>query len=251
MVLDRDKDAGKVDVRFNIAENRQSVVADVVVEGNDKTSENMIRTQLELTPGSVLDLKKMGNSRRNLYTTGAYSLVEIVREDVDAPTGEQTRARQTDASGAPQKFVRLRVRVREVQPYEVRYGGFFDTERGPGGIVDVSNRNSLGSARVLSLRARYDSQLQELRLSFSQPLLRRFPVKTIASPFFRANTIQQQKIQIHSASIGLAFRSSRKPGPGSTTCGTTGTAWSAQRPTMRVRMYCLRCWWTPLFESVP
>ena len=92
----------------------------------------------------------MGNSRRNLYNTGAYSLVEIVREEVDGAAGAQTRARQSN--GADQKLVRLRVRVRAVQPFEVRYGGYFDTERGPGGIVDVSNRNSLGSARVAKLR---------------------------------------------------------------------------------------------------
>jgi outer membrane protein assembly factor BamA len=144
----------------------------------------MIRTQLEVEPGGVLDLQKLGNSRRNLYNTGAYSLVEIVREEVDGTPGEQTRARQTE-TGSEQKRVRLHVRVREVQPFEVRYGGFFDTERGPGGIIDLSNRNSLGSARVATMRVRYDSQLQEVRLSFSQPLLRRFPVKTIISPFAR------------------------------------------------------------------
>jgi outer membrane protein assembly complex protein YaeT len=214
MVLERDKDAGKVDVRFDIAENRQSIVTDVIVEGNRKTSENLIRTQLELAPGGVLDLRKMGNSRRNLYNTGAYSLVEIVREDADGGAdGEQTRARQTDAGGSAQKLVRLRVRVREVQPYEVRYGGFFDTERGPGGIVDVSNRNSLGSARVASMRARYDKQLQELRLSFSQPLLRRFPVKTIASPFFRRerNPATEKSDPFSVDRIGFSIQQEARP----------------------------------------
>jgi outer membrane protein assembly factor BamA len=35
------------------------------------------------------------------------------------------------------------------------------------------------------LRTRYDSQLQEARLYLSQPLLRRFPVKTIVTPYWR------------------------------------------------------------------
>jgi outer membrane protein assembly factor BamA len=155
----------------------------------------------------------MGNSRRNLYNTGAYSLVEIVREDVDAAPGEQTRARQADAGGEPPRLVRLRVRVREVQPFEVRYGGFFDTERGPGGIVDLSNRNSLGSARVATLRARYDTQLQELRLSFSQPLLRRFPVKTIASPFFRRerNPATEQSDPFSVDRIGFSIQQEARP----------------------------------------
>jgi outer membrane protein assembly complex protein YaeT len=183
MVLDRSPQERTVDIRFNITEGRQSVVKEVIVQGNVKTSENMILTQLELEPGAVLDLKKLGSSRRNLYSTGAYGLVEILREDIVPAEGEQVRARET--SEGMQKPVRLRVRVREIQPFELRYGALFDTERGPGGIVDLSNRNSLGSARVLGFRGRYDSQLQEARIYFSQPLLRRFPVKTIISPFLR------------------------------------------------------------------
>jgi outer membrane protein assembly complex protein YaeT len=181
--LKRNQDAGTVDLRFQIAENRQSVVRDVVIEGRENTSDNLVRTQLELGAGDILDLKKLGESRRNLYNTGAYSMVEIAREEIVPEGAEQTRARQEGTPG--EKPVRLRVKVREIQPFEIRYGGFFDTERGPGAILDVFNRNSLGSARVLGLRTRYDSQLQEARLYFSQPLLQRFPVKTIVSPFIR------------------------------------------------------------------
>jgi outer membrane protein assembly complex protein YaeT len=217
MVLDRDKAAGQLDIKFQIAENRQAVVSDVVVEGNVNTSENLILTQLELKPGAVLDLQKVGDSRRNLYNTGAYSLVEILREELVGPQAEQTRARQESAplqaSALPQKQVRLRVRVREIQPFEVRYGGFFDTERGPGGILDLSNRNSLGSARVLGLRARYDSQLQEARLYFSQPLLRRFPVRTIISPFFRReqNPATRESDPFNVDRLGFSIQQEARP----------------------------------------
>lgn len=178
------KTAGRVDFTFRITEHRQSVVRDIVIEGRESTSESLVRTQLELAPGDILDLAKLAESRRNLYNTGAYSLIDITREEITTEGGEQVRSRQT-AEATGEKPVRLRVRVREVQPYELRYGGFFDTERGPGGIVDIANRNSLGSARVLGLRARYDSQLREGRLYFQQPELRRFPFKTIVSPFVR------------------------------------------------------------------
>jgi len=109
-----------------------------------------------------------------LYHTAAYSLVEITQEGVEA-----------ESNAAGRKPVRLRVRVREVQPFQLRYGAFYDTERGPGLIADLTNRNSLGSARTLGLRTRYDAQLQEVRLYFTQPLLRRFPVSTTVSPYVR------------------------------------------------------------------
>jgi outer membrane protein assembly complex protein YaeT len=211
MVVERHPEAATLDIRFNIAENRQAVVSEVIVEGNTNTSENMIRTQLELAPGAVLDLKKLGNSRRNLYNSGAYSLVEILREEIPLAEGEQVRARQ--ATSTAQKPVRLRVRVREIQPFELRYGALFDTERGPGGIVDISNRNSLGSARVLGLRTRYDSQLQEARIYFSQPLLRRFPVKTIASPFIRRerNPATTKSDPFNTDRVGFSLQQEAKP----------------------------------------
>lgn len=172
-VLERGAATGAVNVVFRIAERARSVVAEIDVRGNRTTSGQMIRGQLEVRPGDPLDLRRIAASRRNLYNTGAYSSVEIVREPVET------------AQAGADKPVNLRVIVREVQPFEFRYGGFYDTERGPGVIADITNRNSLGSARSLGLRTRYDSQLQEMRLHFSQPLLRRFPLETIVSPYLR------------------------------------------------------------------
>ena len=112
----------------------------------------------------------MANSRRNLYHTGAFSLVDVIREEITSEPAAQSADRPPLSSA--QKPVRLIVRVQEVQPFELRYGGFYDTERGPGVIADLTNRNTLHSARTAGLRIRYDSQLKEARLYFTQPLLR-------------------------------------------------------------------------------
>ena len=81
------------------------------------------------------------------------------------------------------KPILLKAKLREVQPFDLRYGAYFDTDRGPGAIVDFTNRNSLGSARAIGGRLRYDGDFREGRVFFSQPLLRRFPVQTIFSGF--------------------------------------------------------------------
>ncbi|MBI4907949.1 MAG: outer membrane protein assembly factor BamA [Acidobacteria bacterium] len=172
MMLRRSPQAGQVDLVFKIVENKKSVVAGISVEGNSKTSEKLIRSQLELKEGDVLDMRKLGNSRRNLYLMGAYASVDITREEVE---------QQADQSADHR--VQLRVKVRELQPFQLKYGAFYDTERGPGGIADISNRNTLGSARVLGLRTRYDSQLREGRVYFTQPKLLRFPLQTTLSPY--------------------------------------------------------------------
>jgi outer membrane protein assembly factor BamA len=163
-----DKAAGEVDVAFSISEGSQSVVAGVTIQGNEKVSENLVRRQIQLMDAQPLDLSALARSRRNLYNTGAFSLVDITRREVD---GDGAQASQP-------KNVEINVALREVQPIQIRYGGSYDTERGPGGIFDISNHNSLGKAREIGLRSRYDRQGHEGRIYFNQPELAYFPKTT-------------------------------------------------------------------------
>ena len=168
-------DRSLVDLNFRIVENARGVVSDVVIEGNRHISEGFIRSQVQLKPGDPVNIQDMSESRRKLYNTGAFAAVEINREDL---------AGTATAPGADHP-VRLRVKVEEVQPFELRYGGYYDTERGPGGMVDVTSRNLLGGAREIGLRGRYDSELHEARLNFSEPFLTRLPIKTVAGVYLR------------------------------------------------------------------
>ena len=170
-----DRTAASVDVAFTIVEGRQTVVAGIAVEGNRRTSERLVRGQVELGASQPLDLAVLARSRRNLYSTGAFSIADISHEEV-ASEG-------TDNDN--QKPVRLNVSVREVQPVQVRYGLSYDTEGGLGGILDFSIHNSLGKARVFGMQGRYDSEIHEGRVYVSQPSLRSWPRKTIASVYFR------------------------------------------------------------------
>jgi outer membrane protein assembly complex protein YaeT len=181
-----DRNATSVDVAFTIAEGRQSVVADIGVEGNRKTSEGLVRGQVELSPSQPLDLAALARSRRNLYSTGAFSIADITREEVDAETAVSAPAASTVAGvDDNQKSVRLNVLVREVQPVQMRYGLSYDTEGGLGGILDFSVHNALGKARVFGAQGRYDSEIHEGRVYVSQPSLRSWPRKTTASVYFR------------------------------------------------------------------
>ena len=88
------------------------------------------------------------------------------------------------AQTAEPKPVEINVAVREVQPIQIRYGASYDTEGGLGGIFDISNLNSLGGARELGLRSRYDSQIHDGRIYLNQPALTYLP-KTMFTVYFR------------------------------------------------------------------
>ena len=163
-----------VDLTFNIEENKQHIVREVVVKGRNETSENFVRHQLELKPGDILDRDKVARSRRNLYDTQAFALVDIRAEEIATPLATER-----------EQPMRLEVSVREVRPFELQYGGSYDTERGVGLLTSIENRNSLGKARVLGALARYDGETREGRLYFSQPLLRSIPIQTSVVGFAR------------------------------------------------------------------
>jgi outer membrane protein assembly factor BamA/autotransporter translocation and assembly factor TamB len=189
-----DRASGEVGVSFSIREGRQSVVAGIMIGGNQKVSDYLIQRQIQVASAQPLDLSALARSRRNLYDIGAFSVVDITRKDLDAGAPADpaitaappaTDGSSTDGAQTSQpKSVEINVHVREVQPIQIRYGGSYDTERGAGGIFDISNHNSLGKAREIGLQSRYDRQLHEGRIYINQPPLTYFP-KTTGSIYLR------------------------------------------------------------------
>ena len=206
-----DRIAGRTTIDFAINEGRQAIVAEVRIAGNDETSNRLVREQVLLTPGTPLNLQALSRSRKNLYDSGAFSVVDLSRETVlEAP--------QTGLVGAitglqpTQKPVVVDVSVREVQPYQFRYGASYDTEGKLGGVLDASVHNILGKARVFGVSSRYDAQLREGRFYMSQPTLRHWPIQTTASIYYREerNPATQITDAFHVDRRGASLQQERK-----------------------------------------
>jgi outer membrane protein assembly complex protein YaeT len=177
-----DRVGGRTGVAFTINEGRQAVVSEIRIAGNDKTSERLVREQVIVKPAEPLNLQALSRSRKNLYDSGAFSIVDLSRDTIteaSAPIGAITGLKPT------QKPVVIDVAVREVQPYQIRYGASYDTEGKLGGVLDASLHNTFGKARVIGVSSRYDAQLREGRLYMTQPMLLHFPIQTTASLYYR------------------------------------------------------------------
>jgi outer membrane protein assembly complex protein YaeT len=185
--------ASQTDINFRIDENRRSVISELEVEGHDQTTPAFVLRQLTFRVGDVLDPFRLATSRKNLYDTGAYTLVDVQTE----PVQEQT---PQDPTVQP---VRITVKVREVTPYRLRYGAFYDTEGGPGFSMDVSRRNFLNNAATLGLSGRYDGNLNEVRPYFSQPYVRGIPLKTDVSAFWQREIRPQANFRVNRTGVSL------------------------------------------------
>jgi outer membrane protein assembly complex protein YaeT len=172
--ITRDQGAALANVSFEIEEHRQGVIREIVVEGNDRSSERFVRRQLSINQGDLLDLEQIARSRTGLYNTGVYSLVDFETEEIPEPGID---------SSSDIKPVRIRVKVSEVTPYRLRYGAFYSTDRGAGVTIDLARRNFLGKAAVLGMSTRYDSKLKEIRGYFGQPSVGGIPLRTNLTAF--------------------------------------------------------------------
>jgi outer membrane protein assembly complex protein YaeT len=178
-----DRPGGRAGVVFTIDEGRQAVISDIRVAGNDEISEQLVLEQLEIEPQQPLNLRALSRSRKNLYDSGAFSMVDLSGETVAETSDAAFVGALSGAAAAPAPVV-VEVGVREVQPYQFRYGLSYDTEGGIGGVFDASAHNVLGKARVVGVSGRYDTQLHDARLYISQPTLRQWPIETIASVYY-------------------------------------------------------------------
>jgi outer membrane protein assembly complex protein YaeT len=178
------------DVTFQIAERRQSIIRDIVIEGNEGTSTSFVQRQLDFKVGDALDVSKIDITRKRLYATGVYASVDFQNEEM-AGAG----------SDSEKKDVRVRIRLREVSPYRLQYGLFYDNERGPGGLFEMQSLNLFGRATTLGMKLRYDSDLKEGRLYFNQPFVTNNFLKLDATAFVQ----REDRVAFSSKRIGFSL----------------------------------------------
>ncbi len=179
--IEQSPESTHADIVFQIDENRQSIIGEILIEGNRLTSADLVKRMLTFDTEEALDFSELSNTRRKLYEIGLYSFVDFETEELPGNASKTI------------KTVRITIKLKELNTYRLNYGGYYDTESGPGGIADFTRRSPLGQASTLGLRLRYDSDLRQGRLYYSQPYIKGFKLKTDMSLFVqrevRANTI--------------------------------------------------------------
>lgn len=146
-------DAEHVDVRWTIVEGPRVVIDRVLVSGNTRTSEDLIRREVALTQGSPLGDDALIESQRRLATLGLFRRVRIV----ELPhAGSVTRD--------------ILIEVEEAPATTIAYGGGLEAGRrlrtgddaqveerlefAPRGFFQISRRNLWGKNRSISFFTR-------------------------------------------------------------------------------------------------
>jgi outer membrane protein insertion porin family len=154
------QDPGRVDITYEITENEVAYVDRIIVRGNVKTKDKVIRRELRIKPGEAFDGEKLRRSKERLYNLGYFEEVSY----------------DTQATSLPNKRD-LVVNVKEAKTGEVSFGAGYSSIDKFVGFVEVAQKNFdmanfptfTGGGQDLRLRAEFGTVRKDYELSFTEP----------------------------------------------------------------------------------
>lgn len=154
------RETGKVDVRYQIHEGDLYFVDKVVIRGNKKTKDGVIRRELRIRPGERIDGEKIHKSLQRLEDLDYF---EEVTHDFEPGSASNRKD--------------LVFRVKEKRTGELSFGGGISSIDRFVGFGEISQKNFdllnfprfTGAGQKLSVRARVGTISQNYEVSFVEP----------------------------------------------------------------------------------
>jgi outer membrane protein insertion porin family len=166
-----------VDVVIQVLEGPRQVADRIVVRGNERTQDEVIRRSLDLETGDPISDVKLLEVERNLYQLGIFSRVdvELIRADLDTTERD------------------VLVRVEEGKPRTLLYGIGWDSVDKVRGLVGFNHSNVAGKAYSLRTDLRWSERNSRFRVVFNQPYLGEYPVALTSTVFYEEEARRQEQ----------------------------------------------------------
>ena len=162
--MQRDSVTKKISFVITIVERRRSHIEHIIIRGNARTKDYVIRRELLFEPGDVFSKSKFTNSLRNLFNLRYFSTVV---PDVQ--------------SGSEQDLIDVILNVEEQSTASIQFGitfsGISDAENFPLSLfVQWQERNLAGTGNELSVNATAATDNQTLQLGYAENWFLGYPL---------------------------------------------------------------------------
>lgn len=149
-----EKNRGKktVDLTFEVKEGPRVYVERIDVVGNDRTRDEVIRRELNILEGDAYNSTKVKRAEKNLKDLGYFKKAEVL----------------TETGSAPDK-ARLVVKVEEQPTGEMGVAAGFSTLDGILGNVKFTERNFMGTGRIVHASVTIARRMQEFDVGITDP----------------------------------------------------------------------------------
>ena len=159
-----------VDVKYFVEESDPWKVREIVISGNTKTKDRVIRRELWIQPGEVFARSKIERSVRNLMQLNYFNTVEP-----DLRTDEKTSE------------IDLVLQVDERQTGTASIGAGFSERDKLVGTVGLQIPNFLGNGQQVDFQWEFGTQRETFVLGFTEPWMLNTPT-SLSTQLFRTTT---------------------------------------------------------------
>ncbi|MBR5647177.1 MAG: outer membrane protein assembly factor BamA [Treponema sp.] len=179
-IAEKDVDKKEISYKVQIFESTRSHIENIIVKGNQKTKDYVIKREIPIKPGDVFSREKIINGMRNLYNLRYFS--NIV-PDIQA--------------GSEQDLVDLVFAVEEQSTTTLNAGMTFSGITSPDDFpvsiyANFDNLNLFGEGRAASIKFTLAKNEQTIDLGYSQNWFGDLPISFSQSLSFSHKTTQAQ-----------------------------------------------------------
>ncbi|MDC0932944.1 outer membrane protein assembly factor BamA [Arcobacteraceae bacterium] len=148
------KDEKTVDLVYNVTPGEKVYINDVIISGNSRTLDRVIRRNVYLAPKDLYSLTDFKDTKNKLNRTGFFESVDIKQERVSSNS------------------MNILVNVTEASTGNITLGGGYGSYDGFLFNISVSDKNILGSGLNLGVDYEHSSKKNNYTLSLSNPAIR-------------------------------------------------------------------------------
>ncbi len=189
--LRKDKESHTVDVIFKVEPGEKVRIRDVIISGNTRTLDRIIRRELYLGPGDMYSLSDLKDSRNALGRLGYFESNTIEEKRVDAKTMD------------------LIVKVKETPTGNIQIGGGYGSYGGILLSVSVSDRNVFGSGLNVGVKLEKSQLTHNYSFSIANPRLNDSDFSGNFSIYQSATEYTDYAVESNGLSVGAGHRFSR------------------------------------------
>lgn len=190
VLMDTNKQAGNVvDLVFEVAEGPSVYIDQIIIKGNTRTNDDVIRREMLVFEGDPYNTAKIRETERRIKNLGFFKKVEIHREP----------------SNQPDK-VNIIVEIEEeASTGELSFMFGYNTEAGVLGGVSASERNLFGQGKGIGIGFTASKRTQEVTLDYSHPNFTNRPITAGIS----LELAQERGIGTSGSSMNQGYRARR------------------------------------------
>ena len=190
--VDRNVGQGSLNISYNIEEGRRAYVEQIIIEGNTRTLDEVIRRELMIYEGDAFNRTLIERARRRLTALDFFDKIDFQEEEGSAPDK-----------------INLVVVVQEKSTGKISFSVGYSSYEQVVGSVELSERNFMGRGQFVKLNTTLSFKRQQVDFSFTEPYFMGMPISA-GVDLFATKSDNSNTSSYESTNIGGALRTGFK-----------------------------------------